>query len=173
MQQSNLPHSSLPHIDLILLLSPKGLPLPPPTPSITSEAERLCAPDTQGSFGGLQRRYIITQWITGHRGPLGGGARVGVGGAQNGGATCRRVTWFHCPQLIIAGLPVGHLIHSRTRGDSGPPPLHQPPVGYYSPCSSMRGLSGLHKPLLPLPHARQTVTPTGLKCILGVSKGCA
>lgn len=119
MQQSNLPHSSLPHIDLILLLSPKGLPLHP-----SASRQRLSdyLLQTRRAVLGVCRGVTLSpseSQATGGRGRELGGFR---GGPQDGGATCRRVTWFHCPQLIIAALPVGNLIHRGTWGDSGAPP---------------------------------------------------
>lgn len=132
---------------------PKGPP--PPAQCVTSEAERLSPPDTQGCSGGLQRRYIITQWITGHRRPRGGNRRVHgtVARHADGSLDSIGLSW------LSAALPVGNLIHSGTWGDSGATPTtcRLLFIVFYQ-----RGLSGRQTPP-PTPPRAKLCLPMGLK----------
>lgn len=104
-----------------MLPSPRGLPLHP-----RASRQRLSDSllQTRRAVLGVCRGVTLSpsesQATGGH---VGEGHHGGRGRRpQDGGATRRRVTWFHCPQLIIAALPVGNLIRGGTWGESGAPP---------------------------------------------------
>lgn len=152
-----------------MLPSPRGLPLHP-----RASRQRLSDSllQTRRAVLGVCRGVTLSpsesQATGGH---VGEGHHGGRGRRpQDGGATRRRVTWFHCPQLIIAALPVGNLIRGGTWGESGAPPTlcRLLFIVFFHAGLTARPQRTTSRPSSHSPaRVCHTVTPTGLQRILG------
>lgn len=132
MQQSNLPHSSLLHIDLIALLSPKGLPL---HPSASRQRLRDSLLQTRRAVLGVCRGVTLSpsesQATRGHGEKPGGGlgGHRTVARHADGSLDSIALSWLSLPSLLATSF-------TEEPGEIQAPLQHS--ASHYSSCSSMR-----------------------------------